>query len=1086
MLGEKHRAIVEWLANDWSSDDRRICVVEGFSGVGKTEVAYELERRTSVAARVDAPESGDLDDLLLALSEQLAASGNLELANTVSTGKSVEVAFEALLLKPVRIVIDEFQRMLNKTKAAPTAPVAALLERISKRAAPGRLLLLSHHALDKTLRWGERVAFKTLEGLSPEEGAELLGVLLEQRGRDTDIPRSRRTEISRWLGGNPRGLRVLVGCLEQEALDELTGVVPEAWEARDQQVSESLIAKLERELLLRVLENLDGASATTLEGISVYRNATDKDGIIRLLSPGLRFEDFIAALSSRFLIEQRAGWYLLNPIVREISLYRLKVEVRSSKAAHRAAAGHYSRHFEAKQIVNAGRLGGAFIEARYHLVQSGEVAALAYIAQRFGDHLRSLYGWVSPLAVGELQRNEVIAVLSAFLQDAGPKAMDYYLARLLFERRRDGDIPRALVHARRSTGPQSPAPAWVLRLRLEGEAASVKSMMEAAREGFATVPPEENLFSVYQMAADQLAAADLVSDAIDLLDEGIRKIPPDKGLYSLYLAEAELLETSGKLDDAILLLRQGLTLIPADHIGALYTHAARMLAGKGAIDEAVELLGDGIRRVPPDKALSSLYVTLAEMLVESGKSLDAVKVLEAGVLRIPTDHGRNWIQVKLLETRSSVETESSSSGDVVADRIDKLRTNGADFSELASTDRTQDERRLHILAVGTEWESRHGGLSTFNRDLCIELAAIGHWVVCVVPTMSETENAHAHKANVQLVSPAGNSGLDGTERLLLDMPLPDGFKPDFVIGHDRKTGPHARVLSKRTGGSKLIVFIHTRPEDIEWHKDNVGPDDAATTAEQRRLLQQELACSAVLVVGVGPSLALGASTLVHLADPQPLVHRFDPGFRPVQRRAALPPEIHCLLLGRAEDLTLKGLDIAARAVGEVSRRNRLSMTPRLIVRGAPVGEGGNLRTQLVAYGGGKLIAEVRDYSTNVERLQQDILMASLVLMPSRSEGFGLVALEAIAANTPVLVSDRSGFATFLSERLGKDAQPFIVETQDDLVLASQEWERSIEAALVDRESAFSRAQKLHTRLAETLTWTDAIRRLEAAWAPLLA
>lgn len=1086
MLGEKHREIVDWLVNDWSNDDRRICVVEGFSGVGKTEVAFELERRASVTARVDAPESGDLDDLLLALSEQLAASQNLGLANTVSAGRSVEAAFEALLLQPVCIVIDEFQRMLDKTKAAPIAPLAALLEKISKRAAPGRLLLLSHYALDKTLRWGERVAFKTLEGLSPEEGAELLRILLVQREREMDIPPSRRAEISQWLGGNPRGLRVLVGCLEQEALDELTGVVPEAWEARDQQVSEGLIARLERELVVRALENLDGASATALEGVSVFRKAIEKDGIVRLLSAGLKFDDFVSALSSRFLIEQRAGRYSLNPIVREISLFRLRDHARASVTAHRAAAGHYTRHFEAKQIVNAGRLGGAFIEARYHLVQSGDREALTAIARRFGDHLQAMYGWGSPSAASATQRDEVIAVLSAFLQDGGPKSMDYYLARLLFERRKEGDIQRALEHVRRSTGNESPASAWVLRLRLEAESAGVKSMLKAAREGFSAVAPEENLFSVYQMASDLLVAEGQPTNAMELLEEGIKRIPPEKGLFSLYLAEAELLAQTGQEDDAILLLRQGLTVIPEEDVAPLYNRVAQMMKDRNGEAGALELLREGIRRVPPDKHLSLIYLTLAEMLVESGQRSDAIAVLEEGLLKISTDHGRNRIQAKLLEIRAVEKAELTTRQSVTSTDIAQLHEVISENAVLPRSESTSIKRKVHIVAVGTEWESRHGGLSTFNRDLCIELATAGHSVVCVVPTASIAESADASSHHVQLVSPSGSAGLTDTERLLLDIDLPQGFKPDLVIGHDRKTGPQAKVLSKRLAGSKLVLFIHTRPEDIEWHKDSIGPDDAATTAEARRLLQQDLACGADLVVGVGPSLALGVATLVHLADPRPLTHRFDPGVRPVSRRRSdLLPEFQCLLLGRAEDLTLKGLDIAARSIGAVSKRNKIPMAPRLIVRGAPVGKGASLRETLVAYGGGKLNVEVRDYSPSVERLQDDILRASLVLMPSRSEGFGLVALEAIAASTPILVSDQSGFAMFLSERLGNDAKSFIVETQENLVAAAEEWERSIESALIDREGTFNRAKKLHTRMAEILTWTDAIRGLEAAWAPLL-
>ena len=34
----------------------------------------------------------------------------------------------------------------------------------------------------------------------------------------------------------------------------------------------------------------------------------------------------------------------------------------------------------------------------------------------------------------------------------------------------------------------------------------------------------------------------------------------------------------------------------------------------------------------------------------------------------------------------------------------------------------------------------------------------------------------------------------------------------------------------------------------------------------------------------------------------------------------------------------------------------------------------------------------------------------LAIMPSRTEGFGLIALEALSASLPILVSGNSGFA----------------------------------------------------------------------------
>ncbi|MBA3548505.1 MAG: glycosyltransferase [Nannocystis sp.] len=119
-------------------------------------------------------------------------------------------------------------------------------------------------------------------------------------------------------------------------------------------------------------------------------------------------------------------------------------------------------------------------------------------------------------------------------------------------------------------------------------------------------------------------------------------------------------------------------------------------------------------------------------------------------------------------------------------------------------------------------------------------------------------------------------------------------------------------------------------------------------------------------------------------------------------------------------------------------------------------------------------------------MQRDILASSLVLMPSRSEGFGLVGLEAIAAGTPVLVSDQSGLGDLLRERLGRLAEPAIVATHSKLNKAALEWERAIESVLLDRHAAFTRAAALRQALAIELTWPEAIRRLEAAWSRLFA
>jgi len=80
-----------------------------------------------------------------------------------------------------------------------------------------------------------------------------------------------------------------------------------------------------------------------------------------------------------------------------------------------------------------------------------------------------------------------------------------------------------------------------------------------------------------------------------------------------------------------------------------------------------------------------------------------------------------------------------------------------------------------------------------------------------------------------------------------------------------------------------------------------------------------------------------------------------------------------------------------------------------------------------------------------------------VLMPSRTEGFGLVGLEAILAGTPVLVSEQSGLGELLREVLTREAAArHIVRVTGDVKVDAEAWSRAAEGILLDREAAFRR------------------------------
>lgn len=405
---------------------------------------------------------------------------------------------------------------------------------------------------------------------------------------------------------------------------------------------------------------------------------------------------------------------------------------------------------------------------------------------------------------------------------------------------------------------------------------------------------------------------------------------------------------------------------------------------------------------------------------------------------------------------------------------------------------TIEERaaRLCVLAVATEWESRNGGLSTLNRNLCVALARAGHRVVCLIPNASREEMEEAAGFHVELVEATPAKGKDvGPLACLQRKPaLPLDFAPNVVLGHGRVTGFAARALVDDFFSSALrIHFLHTVPNEIEWYK--LRSIDAAVRAEGDERDEIELGKTAALAVGVGPRLTDELKSLLvpfTLARP---IHELDPGFdgliesSPNRTRRAPPPGMHCLFLGRAEDDNLKGLDIAAGAIARVRGRGTPAV---LVVRGAQPGTGHKLQDHLTALVRAPNSVRVKEFSADAQTIHEDLLRSAIVLMPSRTEGFGLVGLEAIECGVPTLVSDQSGLAQVLRRReLPEAAGRLVVPVTTDAEATAEEWGRRLDAELHDPEAAFRRAADVRAALVRLFTWDRAASALVAALGALL-
>jgi glycosyltransferase involved in cell wall biosynthesis len=305
----------------------------------------------------------------------------------------------------------------------------------------------------------------------------------------------------------------------------------------------------------------------------------------------------------------------------------------------------------------------------------------------------------------------------------------------------------------------------------------------------------------------------------------------------------------------------------------------------------------------------------------------------------------------------------------------------------------------------------------------------------------------------------------------------------MVIGHGRVTGPEALCLTEDFfPRAKRIQVVHVAPDELEWWKQDRA-DDAGVRAEVRTQLELDLAVGAYRTLTVGPLLhaRMCRDLSVYGRVPEPV--RLDPGFDCTDPDVRTPPPggpVQILLMGRIEDYKIKGVELASRALARAMwLRGNGTPEIELLVRGAPPGQSTVLRERILKEIGGKAVrVTVRPFTTDESALRHDLARASLVLMPSWAESFGLVGLEAIIAGTPVFVSGQSGLGMLLSETVDPagTAGPVVPVTQN-LDEDVDRWGHRIAAVLDDRESAFTRAERLRRDLAAKWTWESAARNV---------
>jgi D-inositol-3-phosphate glycosyltransferase len=351
-------------------------------------------------------------------------------------------------------------------------------------------------------------------------------------------------------------------------------------------------------------------------------------------------------------------------------------------------------------------------------------------------------------------------------------------------------------------------------------------------------------------------------------------------------------------------------------------------------------------------------------------------------------------------------------------------------------------RRLAVLSLHTSPLAQPGtgdggGMNVYVRELATALARAGAtcdvftraWDEGLPPVVDVEPGLRVHHVV------AGPQGPMAKEAL----PEVVGQFTDGVLA--RMTAPDGGALSERDGGAfeaihanywlsglaghvikheldlPLVCTFHT----LDRVKAEAVPEEVEADMPHRRAEAEAeiIRCSDAVLA----SCSVEAEQIAALYDAEPSRVRvvppgvdhayFAPGHRPQARRALGLPESGPLLLFVGRIQPLKGADLAVRVLAALCAESEPCW---LAVVGGPSGPRGqrtydellSLADELGVADRLRLVAPQPH-----ELLSSFYRAADICLVPSRSESFGLVALEAAACGTPVVAAAVGGLTTLV-------------------------------------------------------------------------
>ena len=380
---------------------------------------------------------------------------------------------------------------------------------------------------------------------------------------------------------------------------------------------------------------------------------------------------------------------------------------------------------------------------------------------------------------------------------------------------------------------------------------------------------------------------------------------------------------------------------------------------------------------------------------------------------------------------------------------------------------------LNVTLLGSEWSSSAGGLSTINRELAIHLAehtGVNVSLFCPEGACNDKEKGEANGFGIAIVEAKTHAAYDRLDCLISP---PQDHAMDIVVGHSVKLGRQVQFIKadSRFPNCKWVQVVHTAPEELSRYK---SYDDPISRGETKHKSEIELCKRADLVVPVGPGLQENYASYLKRCKTEQEVFSVTPGifkreFGDLTQSPNEDAKFKVLLFGRGddEDFELKGYDIAAKAFADQRLKNK---PYHLLFVGAPDGKQEEVGNKLLQCGIDKAQLTVRKFIQKREGMKDLLSEADLAIMPSKSEGFGLAALEALSAGLPILVGRRSGFGKALKNV--RHGYSCIVNSDDPAI-----WAEEIEAVRSRHGMRLEEIKELKAHYGEKYCWNEQINAL---------